>query len=93
MAIYIGTETMYINYIERKLPLMTNQTYNGWKNYETWNVALWIQNDQGWHDIACEVTGYAMWLRNVAEGCTLDGVNLFGKKLDVAALDDMILEM
>ena len=21
--------------------------YNGWKNYETWNVALWIGNEQG----------------------------------------------
>jgi hypothetical protein len=21
--------------------------YNGWKNYETWNVALWIDNEQG----------------------------------------------
>jgi hypothetical protein len=21
--------------------------YNGWKNYETWAVALWIDNDQG----------------------------------------------
>ena len=21
--------------------------YNGWTNYETWNVALWLGNDQG----------------------------------------------
>ena len=20
-------------------------SYNGWKNYETWNVALWLDND------------------------------------------------
>lgn len=22
-------------------------SYNGWSNYETWNVALWIDNEQG----------------------------------------------
>ena len=22
-------------------------SYNGWKNYETWNVALWLDNDEG----------------------------------------------
>lgn len=27
-------------------------SYNGWKNYETWNVALWIQNDEGLYNVA-----------------------------------------
>lgn len=26
---------------------MTDKTYNGWTNYETWLVALWFDNDQG----------------------------------------------
>lgn len=27
---------------------MTNETgYNGWKNYETWAIALWLDNDYG----------------------------------------------
>jgi hypothetical protein len=26
---------------------MSEKTYNGWTNYETWNVKLWMDNDQG----------------------------------------------
>lgn len=26
---------------------MSNKTYNGWCNYETWNVNLWLDNEQG----------------------------------------------
>ncbi len=24
----------------------TDVSYNGWTNYETWNVVLWIENDE-----------------------------------------------
>lgn len=38
-----------------------NQKYNGWTNYETWNYALWIDNDQGsqeyWQEKAQEAFG------------------------------------
>lgn len=31
---------------------MSDKTYNGWSNYETWAVALWIDN---------EVNSYRYW--------------------------------
>lgn len=37
---------------------MSEKTYNGWTNYETWNLALWIDNEQGsqeyWRERAAE---------------------------------------
>jgi hypothetical protein len=34
----------------------TDTTYNGWTNYETWSLALWLGNDQGsylyWQEVA-----------------------------------------
>ena len=31
------------------------QGYNGWKNYETWNVKLWLDNDQGTYNQVLEL--------------------------------------
>jgi len=30
----------------------SNKGYNGWTNYETWNVYLWIGNDEDWYKSA-----------------------------------------
>ena len=41
---------------------MSNETktYNGWSNYETWNVKLWIDNEQGDYEYWREVTRECM---------------------------------
>jgi len=37
---------------------MKDERYNGWKNYETWAVALWIDNEQ---------SSYTHWREQAAE--------------------------
>ena len=68
-------------------------TYNGWANYETWNVALYIQNEYSWYQLARECDSYKQFLRQIADGHTPDGVNMFGKELNIDELDEMILEL
>ena len=31
------------------------QGYNGWTNYETWNVSLWLGNDEGSYQMVNEM--------------------------------------
>lgn len=77
----------------------TNSTTdcNGYANYKTWNVALWIQSDEGLYNLARSTKGYA----NYKEFCgmlypktqTPDGVYWLDDELDFDALDEMIREL
>ena len=55
----------------------TGFTMNGWKNYETWNVTLWIQNDETLYRLALATAGFQTFMQEMREwGCdeTQDGV-------------------
>jgi len=81
--------------------------YNGWKNRETWNVALWINNDEPTYRLAQEFMNtrlqnedrnlncYISFIcRYMDEGAsTPDGVDWLDRALDWTALDEMMREL
>ena len=76
--------------------LMTeDQTYNGWTNYETWNVALWIGNDEVLYKEARRCSDYKRFVQRIEDLMTEtpDGVSLTDPQLDTDELDEMIDEL
>jgi len=52
------------------------ETYNGWANWATWNVALWIQNDEFLYNTAKACVTYREGLETPWEKfvrCMTDG--------------------
>lgn len=51
----------------------TEKRYAGWTNYETWAVALWLDNDEGsqnyWREVAEECRLAAPHAEQVKMGC------------------------
>lgn len=71
-------------------------TYNGWKNWATWNVALWLGNDENLYKLSRRFVNY----KDLAEHLrvnhdltgTPDGARYDDEELDTHALDEMLME-
>jgi hypothetical protein len=42
-------------------------TYNGYANYQTWNVCLWISNDEGLNEFAAVCQDYKDFMARLRE--------------------------
>lgn len=68
-------------------------SYNGWQNYETWNVALWINNDPVLYDLAMECSDYESFVRELGVGCsTPDGVKYTDPKVNVIQINSDLFD-
>ena len=84
-----------------------DKEYNGWKNYETWNVSMWLDNC-GYADIIAEylkdydkdyLEGHGENLyKEIVEHlelgreCTEDGIHYLDSGLDYAGLSESMVE-
>ena len=73
--------------------IMKKPSYNGWANYETWNVALFINNDFGAYVIAKNVSNYNEFVSAVPGEKTMDGVSLTDSNIDKDELNGLITEL
>ena len=76
-------------------------TYNGWMNRETWNIALWIGNNQYLYNsiVDNKYSTYSEFYNDLKDvlaygnNKTPDGVSWTHPNLNLAELDNMIQEL
>jgi len=82
--------------VKRNDMTATDTTFNGWANWETWNVALWIQNSEGLYETAKECRTYqdlVMMLRGWGSEQTPDGCRWDDPKIDGIEINDMMADL
>lgn len=76
----------------------SSETFQGWANYETWNVALYIQNEYDLYTMAKQMAehGYKSLSHMLVELCgpvTPDGVYWKHADLDITELNEMLADL
>ena len=70
--------------------------YSGWTNYETWNVGLWLNGEQGLYEIARRALDYdhlCEMLACIGSETTGDGVRWDDPKVNAVEIDEMLQEV
>jgi hypothetical protein len=71
-------------------------TYNGYANYATWNVSMFLTSDEGLYNLvkrfdSWEVCKNALESFGLAETC--DNISFDDPDLDINELDEMLAEL
>lgn len=77
------------------ITIMTDTTYNGWKNWATWNVALWLGNDEFLYKLSRRFVSFkdlANHLENAGMFATPDGASFKDEDLDTYSLDEWLMD-
>ena len=73
-----------------------SDTYNGWTNYETWNVALWIGNDESLYRISQSCVAYddfLAYMRTIGSEKTGDKVRWDDPRVNVAEINVDVFQL
>lgn len=72
------------------------KTYNTWANWATWNVALWLQNDERLYKVAKQYDRYDALIPRLESEfgqMTPDSARWMDPTIDTAALDKMLADL